>query len=235
MKLRDLFTNGERFDHPDHEVTHALPLDATGVGSDSLRFDDGRDIAISSLFGGVVVRGPGFVTTGIQVFSEDPKASFFEAVRRLYPDGHPPVLTIQPGLRTGQHVVIGGEGFGFYKGQRVPHIGGVTIGQDVEIGSGTCIDRGTLGDTIIGDRTKIDNLVHLAHNCVIGKDCMIVAHATICGSVIIEDGVWVGAGATILQKLRIGKGAVIGAGAVVTKDVPAGATVVGNPARILSK
>jgi UDP-3-O-[3-hydroxymyristoyl] glucosamine N-acyltransferase len=98
-----------------------------------------------------------------------------------------------------------------------------------------CIDRGTLGDTIIGARTKIDNLVHIAHNARIGEDCMIVAQAGIGGSAVIGNGVFIGFGAKIKNKVTIGDGAVIGMGAVVICDVPAGETWAGVPARKLSK
>lgn len=156
-------------------------------------------------------------------------------------------------IEVGSNTVIGGQGFGFHKlsqmdpsvpsaqsaekdGEpaslvRFPHIGSVRIGHRVEIGSNTCIDRGAIGDTIIGDDTKIDNLVHIAHNVRIGQRCIIVAGAVIGGSAIIEDDVFIGINASIKNKVRIGNGATIGMGAVVTKDVPAGETWVGNPAR----
>jgi UDP-3-O-[3-hydroxymyristoyl] glucosamine N-acyltransferase len=92
-----------------------------------------------------------------------------------------------------------------------------------------------LDDTVIGAGTKIDNLVHVAHNAVIGKNCMLVCHCGIGGSVVLGDNVWVGMGAQIRNGFRVGSHAVIGMGAVVTKDVPEGVTVVGNPAKEIVK
>ncbi|GAH23341.1 unnamed protein product, partial [marine sediment metagenome] len=98
-----------------------------------------------------------------------------------------------------------------------------------------CIDRGTLGDTVIGDGTKIDNLVHVAHNVEIGRNCMIIALTCIGGGVIMEDGVYVGIGGSIRNQIKIGEGAFIGMGAVVLKSVEDNVTVVGNPARKLRR
>ena len=126
-------------------------------------------------------------------------------------------------------------GFGFVKingeWQRFPHYGDVKIGKDVEIGRNTCIDRGSLAHTVIGDGTKIDNLVHVAHNVKIGKRCLITAGAILGGSCEIGDDCFIGIGALIRNGIKIGAGATVGMGAVVTKDVPEGVTVVGNPAR----
>jgi len=136
----------------------------------------------------------------------------------------------------GPNCSIGFEGFGFEPDEdgtyhRFPHIGKVIIGDDVEIGANTCIDRGALGDTIIGAGTKIDNLVHVAHNVRIGKNCMIIALTCLGGGVIIEDGVYVGIGASVRNQITIGEKAFIGMGAVVVKDVDPGITVIGNPAK----
>ena len=101
----------------------------------------------------------------------------------------------------------------------------------MNIGANTCIDRGTLSDTIIGEGTKIDNLVHIAHNVVIGKNCTIVCLSCIAGSVHIGDDVHVYIGAIIRDGRRVGKGAIVGMGAVVTKDVEENDIVVGVPAK----
>ena len=135
------------------------------------------------------------------------------------------------------NTVIGGPGFGFVKDNdgtwlEIPHIGGVVIGENVRIGSNCCIDRGTINDTIIGDGTKIDNLVHIAHNCNIGKNCIICAGTVLCGSVTLEDDVWLAPGTLIREGLTIGKGAKTGLGAVVVKNVPPGALVYGVPAKV---
>ena len=136
--------------------------------------------------------------------------------------------------------VLGGIGFGFEKDEngnlfRFPQIGNLFIGDYVEIGANTCIDRGALSDTVIGDYCKINNLCHIAHNNKIGKNVVITAQVNISGSSVIENEVWIAPNASIRGWLTIGEGATIGMGAVVTKDVPAGETWVGNPARKLEK
>ncbi len=132
--------------------------------------------------------------------------------------------------------VIGAEGFGYEPDEdgtlvQFPQIGGVIIEDNVEIGANTCIDRGALGDTIIREGAKIDNMVHVAHNVVIGKNCRIICLVGIGGSVEIGDGSFVGISASIKNQKKIGKNVVVGMGAVVTKDVPDNATIIGNPAR----
>ena len=131
--------------------------------------------------------------------------------------------------------VIGGEGFGFERDDegnkfRFPQIGNVIIGCDVEIGANTCIDRGALSDTVIGDHTKINNLCHIAHNNVIGRNVTIAGCVNVSGSNIIDDDVWIAPHACIRGYLHLGKNCFIGMGAVVTKDVPAGEIWIGNPA-----
>lgn len=134
-------------------------------------------------------------------------------------------------------VTIGRYGFGYetdpQSGEvmQFPHVGGVVIGDRVEIGSCTCIDRGSIGDTEIGDDCKIDNLIHIAHNVHMGRRCKVIALAIIGGSVVLGDDTWVAPAAAIRDWRKVGKNAVIGIGAVVTKDIPEGETVVGNPAK----
>jgi UDP-3-O-[3-hydroxymyristoyl] glucosamine N-acyltransferase len=144
-------------------------------------------------------------------------------------------LHILPSAKVHDTAVIGKDGFGFDEYGHIPHIGGVFIGERVTIGAHSCVDRGTLGDTIIGNDTHIDNLVHIAHNVRIGQRCHIVAGAVIGGSAVLDDEVFVGINASIKNGVHIGAGAIIGMGAVVINDVPAGATVVGNPARIIKQ
>jgi UDP-3-O-[3-hydroxymyristoyl] glucosamine N-acyltransferase len=103
----------------------------------------------------------------------------------------------------------------------------------VEIGAGTCIDRGSLDDTVIGEGTKIDNMVQIAHNVRIGRSCAIAAHAGISGSVTIGDGVMLGGRAGIADHLNIGDGAVVAAASGVMTDIPAGARYCGAPAKPL--
>jgi len=131
--------------------------------------------------------------------------------------------------------VIGDAGFGFERDAdkrplRMVHLGGVRIGDHVEIGANTCIARGALGDTVVEDHVKVNNLVHIAHNCRIGAGTMIGACADLCGSLEIGRNCWIAPNCSIRQKLVIGEDAIIGMGAVVTRDVEAGITVYGNPA-----
>ena len=138
----------------------------------------------------------------------------------------------------GPGACIGQPGFGYAHEEdgswsAKSHDYGVELGWEVEVGANTCIDRGSWRDTVIGDGTKIDNLVHIAHNVQIGKNVMVVAGAMIGGSVIVCDGAWIGLGAKINQRLVIGEGAIVGSGAVVVEDVPPGVVVAGVPARVL--
>lgn len=120
-------------------------------------------------------------------------------------------------------VVIGADGFGFAPdaGQwiKIPQIGRVVIGDDVEIGANTTIDRGALDDTVIGDGCKIDNLIQIGHNCLIGKHCVIAACAAIAGSVQLQDNVIVGGAAMIAGHVTIASGAVISGGSLVMKNI----------------
>ena len=131
-------------------------------------------------------------------------------------------------------VRIGQDGFGFAMGAgghiKVPQLGGVVIGDDVEIGANTCIDRGSGPNTIIGDGTKIDNLVQIGHNVEIGKYCVIVAQVGIAGSTKLADYAVIGGQAGLSGHIKIGVGAKIAAGSGVIKDVEAGKTVGGLPA-----
>ena len=135
---------------------------------------------------------------------------------------------IHPGVRIGQ------RGFGFDMDPSghldVPQLGRVIVGDDVEIGANSTVDRGAGPDTVIGDGCKIDNLVQIGHNVRLGRGCTIVAHSGISGSVQFEDHAVMGGQAVIAGHLRIGSGAQIGAQAGVMRDVPAGARVVGTPA-----
>lgn len=130
---------------------------------------------------------------------------------------------------------IGSDGFGyvFNEGahQKIPHVGGCRIGNDVEIGANTTIDRGSIDHTVIGDGTKIDNLVHIAHNVRIGRLCLIVAQVGIAGSVRVEDGVVLAGQVGISGHHTIGARATLTAQAGVFSDVPAGETWGGFPAR----
>lgn len=147
---------------------------------------------------------------------------------------------IGPGVRIGCNCSIGLAGFGYARDEhgqwlRFPHIGGVRIEAEVEIGSNTCIDRGSIGDTVIRRGAKIDNLVHVAHNCDIGESALLIANCMIGGSTIIGANTWVAPSSAINNKLTVGEHVTVGTGAIVIRDVDAGSTVVGNPAKSLHK
>jgi UDP-3-O-[3-hydroxymyristoyl] glucosamine N-acyltransferase len=133
------------------------------------------------------------------------------------------------------NATIGADGFGFRpckeKGLvKIPQIGNVIIGNGVEIGANTCVDRGKFSSTILGDGCKIDNLVQIGHNSKLGKFCIMAGNSGLAGSVTLGNGVIIGGSASIKDHTSIGDGAVIGAGSGVTGDVPAGKTMLGYPA-----
>ncbi len=128
---------------------------------------------------------------------------------------------------------IGQDGFGFQliNGQhhRIPQLGRVIIGNDVEIGANTCVDRGALDDTVIGDGTRIDNLVQIAHNDKLGRGCVIVAQVGIAGSCNLGDYVVLGGQVGLADHLNIGSGAQVAAQSGVMRDIEAGAVMMGSP------
>ena len=138
-------------------------------------------------------------------------------------------VVIHPGCHIGQ------DGFGYVSDgnghTKIPQIGRVILHNDVEIGSGTKIDRGGMRDTVIGEGTKIDNLCQIGHNCVIGRHCIIVAQSGLSGSVTIEDFVVLGPRTGIIPHVTVGKGAMLASRSTVYDDVPAGAVWGGFPAK----
>lgn len=134
------------------------------------------------------------------------------------------------------NVSIGADGFGYRPADdgrglvKIPHIGNVVIGNGVEIGANSCVDRAKFNSTIVGDGCKIDNLVQIAHNCILGRSCIMAGHSGLAGSVTLGDGVIIGGSASIKDHTVIESGATIGAGSGVMNDVKAGQTVLGYPA-----
>ncbi|MGA1708555.1 MAG: UDP-3-O-(3-hydroxymyristoyl)glucosamine N-acyltransferase [Phycisphaerales bacterium] len=132
-------------------------------------------------------------------------------------------------------VAVGTDGFGYRPSPtgliKVPHLGNVVIGDDVEIGANTCIDRGKFGSTVIGAGTKIDNLCQIAHNCRIGRSCALSGLVGLAGSVTIGDGTLIGGGTGVADHLTIGRGVTIAAKSGVMNDIPDGETWAGYPAQ----
>lgn len=130
---------------------------------------------------------------------------------------------------------IGADGFGFRpcpeRGLvKIPQIGNVIIGNDVEIGANSCVDRGKFSSTVLGDGCKIDNLVQIGHNSKLGRFCIMAGNSGLAGSVTLGNGVLIGGSASIKDHITIGDGAIVGAGSGVATDIPAGKTVLGYPA-----
>ncbi|MCF6213686.1 MAG: UDP-3-O-(3-hydroxymyristoyl)glucosamine N-acyltransferase [Flavobacteriaceae bacterium] len=135
------------------------------------------------------------------------------------------------------NVSIGADGFGFRPSEngnglvKIPQIGNVIIGNDVEIGANSCVDRGKFSATIIGDGCKIDNLVQIGHNSVMGRYCIMAGHSGLAGSVTLGDGVIIGGSASIKDHTTLHSGVTVGAGSGVIGDIAAGKTVLGYPAQ----
>lgn len=159
------------------------------------------------------------------------KGTIISAFVRIYDD-----VTIGNNCYIKEGAVIGGQGFGFEVDKdgnrfRFPQIGGVIIGDHVDIGANTCIDRGALSDTIIEDYAKIDNLCHIAHNVHIGKNAVITACSEISGSCDIGKETWIGPNSAVRDWRSIGNHSTIGIGSNVVKDVPENEVWAGNPAK----
>ena len=148
--------------------------------------------------------------------------------------------TIGDRCTLGANVVIGSEGFGFRPGGErdgvpvlvwLPHVGTVVLGDEVELGAGTCIDRGKMAATSIGNGTKIDNLCQIGHNCRVGRSVIISGCSALAGSVEVGDGAVLGGSVKVADHVKIGAGAKIAGVAALMSDVPAGAMYSGYPGR----
>ena len=146
---------------------------------------------------------------------------------------------ISENVRITSGCVIGSSGFGYEKHDNkwvnFPHIGNVIIKRYVDVGANTCIDRGTIGSTIIEEGVKIDNLVHIAHNVTIGKNSIIVTQSCIAGSAIIGENCWIAPGVIIRNGMKVGNNVTVGMGAVVTKNIKDDDIVIGIPAKSIKK
>ena len=140
----------------------------------------------------------------------------------------------------GENTVIGGQGFGVEKdidgkNIRIPHIGGVIIGENVEVGALTSIAAGTISPTIISDNCFIDDLVHIGHNCNIGEGTMITACAQLGGSTIIGSNGFIAPNSTIRNGVKIGNNGFVGQASSVQKSYDDGVSLVGNPAKLFER
>ncbi len=215
-----------------HPAAPVLPgIHATAMVADTARIDPSADIGpMAVIEAGVEVGprcrvGPGAVIGSGVVVGADCRigahASLSHAIlgARVY---------VYPGARIGQ------EGFGFASTKAgfltVPQLGRVILEDDVEVGANSTVDRGSTRDTVIGAGSRLDNLVQIGHNVVIGRYCVIVAQVGIAGSVELEDFVQIGGQAAVAGHLHIGKGARIGGQSGVIGDVAAGAAMFGTPA-----
>lgn len=152
-----------------------------------------------------------------------------------------PHAVLYPGTRIGARVILhagvrlGVDGFGYVpregKPTKIPQVGTCVVEDDVEVGANSCIDRGSIGRTVVGRGTKLDNLVHLAHNVQVGEAVMMAAMVGIAGSSRVGDGAQLGGQAGAVGHIEIGPGARIGAQSGIIGDIPAGETVSGYPAR----
>lgn len=150
---------------------------------------------------------------------------------------HPNVIIDSPciignGTEIFAGTVIGTDGFGYFQHgdvqERVPHFGGVIIGENVDIGANTCIDRGCLDDTVIGDYVKINNLVHIAHNVKIGKGSLILAGATLCGSVVVGENSYLAPRSIVKNQIHVGNNCFVGMNTVLSMNLEDFSMAVGN-------
>ena len=217
--------------HPRLGVLHLInkfwkePVTHNYVEKDNIFIDPSSQVADGVKIGPCSVIGPGCEIGKGTIIGSGTNISY---------------ASIGESCSIGSNVTIGGEGYGYEiisdsDTLTFPHIGDIQIANNVRIGSSTCIDRASIGSTIISENVKIDNLVHIAHNVFIGKNSNIVALSIIGGSVKIGANVWVAPGSSVRDWITIGDKSMVGLGAVVTKNVNDNVAVIGNPAREIIK
>jgi len=218
--VRPRSTFGENGVSPAAFVHSAARLEAGVIVDPGAVIGPGAEIGAGAVIGANAVIGP-----EVRIGRDSVVGALASIACALIGDR----VIIHPGVHIGQ------DGFGFAMGPgghlKVPQIGRVIIQDDVEIGAGSTIDRGANRDTIIGEGTKIDNLVQIAHNVVVGRHCIFVSQAGVSGSTAIGDFAALGGQAGLTGHLKIGAGAQIAAQAGVMTDVPAGERWGGAPAK----
>lgn len=218
------------------------PGRASAVEGLSSRFPDARVSSLAEIEDGAVIE-PGAVVGDHAAIGRNSVVGANAVITDFCQIGRDcrigPAAVIQYALIGNSVIIHGGaqigqDGFGFVPGSagldKVPQLGRVIIQDRVEIGANTTVDRGTLDDTVIGEGTKLDNLVQIAHNVRIGRYCVIAAHSGLSGSVVVGDGCMFGGRVGIADHLTIGSGVQIGASSGVMHDIPDGERWVGTPA-----
>lgn len=217
-------------DQPDVGVHTTAAVDATATIGKSVRIGPHVSIGRNCIIGDSVALHAGARIYGDVTIGDGSVIHGNTVIRERCVIGRNVLLHL--------NVSIGADGYGFRPSPdqpgsflKVPQIGNVVIEDEVEIGSGTCVDRAKFGSTMIGQGTKIDNLVHIAHNCRIGRNCLIMGLVGISGSVEVGDNAIIAGQAVIGDHLKIGKNAIVGPKSGVMHDIPAGANYLGIPAR----
>lgn len=219
-----------RLHRPKLHGTGAESIDPTAAIEDEVEIAAGVVVGAGAMIGRGTTLGPGAVIGPGVAIGRDCCIGANATVG---------FALIGDGVRVYAGAVIGEAGFGATAGPEglidIPQLGRVIIQDGVTIGAGTCIDRGAFEDTTIGENTKIDNLVQIAHNVVVGRNCVLVAHTGISGSVVIGDGCQLGGRVGTIDHVTIGAGARLAAGAGLMESMPAGETWGGFPARPLKR
>lgn len=206
--------------HASAVISHSAIIDPSAEIGPLVVVEDGAQIGAGCRVGPGAIIGANVIIGSDCRIGAHASVSHASVGARVY---------IYPGARIGQ------EGFGFASTETgflsVPQLGSVIIGDDVEVGANTTIDRGSARDTVIGAGSRLDNLVQIGHNVVLGRCCVVVAQVGISGSTEIEDFVRIGGQAGIAGHLHVGRGAQIGAQAGLISDVPENGKVLGTPAQ----
>lgn len=219
-------------------VSVFYPEDASGLVSEqahvdeTARLEDGVTVEPGAVIGAGAEIGSGTIIGANTVIGRGVKIG---RDCRIYPNCSVRFALVGDRVMIHPSASIGADGFGFNTSgaghKRVPQIGRVILQDDVEVGAASTIDRGAMDDTVIGEGTKIDNLCQIAHNCKIGRHCMIVSMVGISGSTTVGDFVTMGGKVGVVDHVEIGDFAIIAARAAVTKNLPGGNIYAGFPAQ----